>query len=249
VPINGHGALGKPLYTSPSNSNSLLNSISCYRTRTRCTLVGQVNQKPNVVTIVGSTVTAHQLATPAKLLGVDLNSVSCPTATKCFAAGVGSINNKELGIIVPIVKGVPTGDVLVHAASYNGLSATACVSATTCYAIGFGSKRTEVLTVHNGKVTGSASAPKGVPLYDIACQSAHTCYAVGSAPPKVSGNTVGAVLPIHNGKLGKLQMTKVTTLYAGGDTDSREVESGFKGGIAIIGDDLQHEHKSILSIS
>jgi hypothetical protein len=249
VPINSHGALGKPLYISPANSNSELNGIDCYRTRSHCTLVGQVGQQPSVVTIVGSTVTTHQLTLTGKILGGALNSVSCPTATKCFAAGYVGTETKQSGIIVTIVNGVPTGHVFAHAATDNGLRAISCVSASTCYATGFGAERSLVFTVHNGKVTHEVAAPKGVPLYDLSCEGAHTCYAVGSVPPKVSGNSFGAVLPIRNGKLGKLQRTSVTTLYAGGDTDSIEVESGFKGGIAIIGDDLRYEHKTILSIS
>jgi hypothetical protein len=250
VPVSAHGAIGKPVTISPANSNDLLNSIACHPTRTHCTLVGVLDGALNVVVVTGSRVTAHQLAVPARLQGVDLLAVACPSATTCYAAGAGSINGKELGLIVPIVNGVPTSYSLVPSASYDGLSGIACATSTTCYAIGFGTNRSRVYTVRAGKVTRSVPAPKSVPLWGIACQSAHVCDAVGSAPPpKRVGNPWGAVLPIRNGRLGKIEITAVTPLYEGGDSESTEPVTGFHGGIAIIGDDLMRNHATILSIS
>jgi hypothetical protein len=249
VPVSAHGALGAPIFISANNSNSLFNSISCYRTATHCTLVGQVNGMPNVATVIGSTVTAHQQAIPTNLLGASLGSVSCPTATKCYATGVGSVNGKELGLIVSIVNGVPTTRMLVKSASYTGLTAIACENATTCYALGSTIHRERIYTIRNGKVTASVLVPKGTELYGLACENAHLCDGVGSAQPKKSGNSLGAVLPIHSGKLGTVQKTRVTTLYAGGDNESTEPVSGFHNGLAIIGDAITVQRRSTLSIS
>jgi hypothetical protein len=198
-------------------------------------------------------VTAHALATSTRFQGGNLTSVSCPTATRCFASGIGSVKNAEVGLIVPIVNGVPTGYVAVHATSADGLTAIACPTSTTCYALGLTARVDKVFTFHNGKVTASKPVPSGGRLNDIVCQGAHLCDASGSAV-KGSGNTHGAVLPIRNGVLGKLQLTSVTTLYAGGDTDSIETMTGFKGGIAMIGFDnnqvvTRNVKKTILSIS
>lgn len=232
VPVSSHGVVGKPIALGTAAGVSLAN-IACHPTRTHCTAVGGYNQTVEVVTVTGTTPTEHDLTLPTSVAGIQINGVSCPSATECYAVGAASLHNKEHGVVLPIHDGVPGTPVYVASASYNGMISIACASATTCVSTGYSQFRTFLYALRNGKVTRTSKLANGVEMDGVACQSAHLCDAVGFKSAK--GRQGGAVLPIHNGKPGKLQVTDITQQFTAGGGDGEGPVAGFRGGIEIIG--------------
>ena len=81
-----------------------------------------------------------------------LNSISCPTATDCYAAGLVNYNPS----IVPITSGIPGTAVTIPDAWYvNGID---CTSAGNCVAVGENSDEQGILgDLVNGKVAPTTS--------------------------------------------------------------------------------------------
>jgi hypothetical protein len=165
--------------------------------------------------------------------GIQINAVACPSATECYAVGTVSIHSKLHGVVLPIHEGVPGAPVYVATASYDGMTSIACTSATTCVSLGSSQFRIFVYALRDAKVTRTTKVASNVGLDGIACQSAHLCDAVGLKSDKRGEG--GAVLPIHNGKPGKLQVTGITQQYTAGGGDGKGPVAGFRGGIEIIG--------------
>ncbi len=123
----------------------------------------------------------------------NLQSVSCETASRCFAVGIGPVDRDD-AVMVAIVNGEPIK--ATQLPTFNGLYGISCPTATTCYAVGYDSNddADAVTTI----TAGHASAPAEVPgggewLNAISCPSATQCYAAGlvnynpSIDPIVSG--------------------------------------------------------------
>jgi hypothetical protein len=240
IPVSSHGSFGKPMSLGNAADVNLQN-IACKPVRTHCTAVGAANQTVYVVTVNGSTKTEHDLTLPLRVAGAGIKGLACPSATECYAIGAVSIKQKEHGLIVPIHNGVPGSPVYVASASYDGMVAIGCSSATTCDLLGASEFHVFVYAVHSAKVTRTSKLPLGLSLDGIACQSAHLCDAVGTKKGK------GAVLPIRNGKPGKVQVSGVTEDYSAGGGDGEGPVAGYHGGIEIIGFGTTNYHSLISS--
>jgi hypothetical protein len=232
VPVSSHDVVGKPIALGTAAGVSLAN-IACHPSKARCTAVGGNGQTIEVVTVTGTTPTEHDLTLPSRVVGIQINGLACPSATECYAIGAASIHSKEHGVVLPIHHGVPGTPVYVATASYNGMISIACTSSATCVATGYSRLRTFLYALRNGKVTRTSKLARGVEMDGVACQSAHLCDAVGFKNTK--GHQGGSVLPIHNGKPGKVQVTYITQQFTAGGGDGEGPVAGFRHGIEIIG--------------
>ena len=125
----------------------------------------------------------------------DLESVSCASATVCYAVGLAASSLDE-AVLVRVVNGQPA--LVTRLPDFIGLYGIACPAATTCYAVGYDNSDDAgaVTTITNG----TASAPAEVPndgntpwLNAISCPTATQCYAAGLV------NYVPAIVPITSG--------------------------------------------------
>ncbi len=125
----------------------------------------------------------------------DLESVSCASATVCYAVGLAASSLDE-AVLVRVVNGQPAS--VTRLPDFIGLYGIACPAATTCYAVGYDNSGDAgaVTTITNGR----ASAPAEVPndgntpwLNAISCPTATQCYAAGLV------NYVPAIVPITSG--------------------------------------------------
>lgn len=124
----------------------------------------------------------------------NLESVSCASATQCYAVGLAPSDDDEAAL-VSIVDGWP-GSVTPLPALI-GLYGIACPTETTCYAVGYddSTDADAVVTVTDGH----ASAPQQIDtsvewLNAISCPTATQCYATGLVDytPSVVPITAGA---------------------------------------------------------
>ena len=181
------GSAGRPVVHLTGRRVLSLNGI--YRYPTGRTV--QVGQTPGgrgaIVTRRAGTVAVPGVS--------DLLSVSCTTATVCYAVGIGPINDDD-AVIVKIVNGRPVTVTQNHA--FIGLYGVACVSGTTCYGVGYdnASDGSAVTTL----TRGAASAPAEVPgngansnLFSLSCPTTTQCYAAGLL------NYAPAIVPITRG--------------------------------------------------
>jgi hypothetical protein len=245
--VNKNGTQSKPIGLGAAAS-SQLNQIACHPTRTHCTLVGGNGSQIYIVVLNGTTATGSTVTLPAGQEVSGIGGLSCPTASQCYAAGAISVGAKLRGFVVSIKIGVANGRLLVPSASYEGLVSISCATATSCAAIGYSQRYSYAYVLHNGKLSHTAKAPKRVTLFGVACETAHLCEVAADKQQK-TGNPKGAIVPMRNGKLGKPQVSSVTTEYFGGSTEGTAVITAFHGGIAAIGPDLKREKDTILSIS
>jgi hypothetical protein len=140
----------------------------------------------------GVVVTAA-LGTLAVADTTNLQSVSCESASRCFAVGIGPVERDD-AVLVAIVNGQPTK--VTQLRTFNGLYGIACPTSSTCYAVGYDSNddADAVMTISNGRASAPAEVPGGGEwLNAISCPSATQCYAAGlvnyspSIDPIVSG--------------------------------------------------------------
>lgn len=132
----------------------------------------------------------------------DLESVSCTTASVCYAVGLATSDLDE-AVLVQVVDGQPTS--VTDLPAFIGLYGIACPTSSTCYAVGYDNSDDagSVTTITNG----TASAPAEVPndgytpwLNAISCPTATECYAAGlvnytpSIVPITSGTPQAAVI-------------------------------------------------------
>jgi hypothetical protein len=242
--VSANGKIGKPINLGEGET---LTSVACYPTRAHCTFAGFAGQVLHVVTLAGSTPVDHDLTLASSVAGATVRWLACESAS-CYAVGNASIKGKVRGFVIPITAGVPGNPTYVASASYYGIVSIACPSATTCYALGSARLHQFVYTVRSGKVTRSVKLPAKQYLYGIACRSASVCDAAGFKLARV-GNPLGAVLPIHRGKPGKLETSKVAAGYSSGDSEGVGPISAFHGGIMILGVDVKHEYSTLVSAS
>jgi hypothetical protein len=249
VPIGKSGKPGKPMGLGAAATGQL-QQIACFPRNTHCVMAGGPDggSTVDIVTLDGNQATSATLTLPGTNVFSEINAMSCPAATQCYAAGDVSLNGKQRGLIISIKNGQPIGQALVTSASDLGIIGISCPTVSLCEAIGVGNTHEWVYTVQNGKVTHSAKTPKGFGLFGIACENVHLCVAAGDKQEKV-GNPKGALVPVRNGSLGKPQVSSVTVEYDGGGGDGTAVIAGFNGGVAAVGDDLSNDSDTILSIS
>jgi hypothetical protein len=126
----------------------------------------------------------------------DLESVSCATATQCYAVGLGALNSDE-AVLVSIKDGHAVK--VTDLPAFIGLYGVACPGATTCYAVGYDNAddADAVTTITNG----TASAPVEVAgggewLNAISCPTTTDCYAVGLV------NYNPSIVPVTSGEPG-----------------------------------------------
>jgi hypothetical protein len=236
VSISGH--LGKPVSLASSQTGA--QAVACHSARTNCTFAGTAAGMIQVQTLVGSTLTSKTEALPQAPNEEQINSIACPSSSFCLAVGSAFAHGKVDGLVVPIKVGVPGTPILIaRGASQDanaGIVQVSCVTATRCYAAGIGQSRSFVYTVSNGKLTHTATMAKGILLFGIACRSAHLCDAVGENNGPRVGTSGAAIVPIQNGRPGKVQLTSVTSCYGvsrGGNSENGA--AGFRGGIITTG--------------
>jgi Phosphoesterase family len=126
----------------------------------------------------------------------NLESVSCTSASRCYAVGLATVNSDE-GVLVTIVNGQPT-TVKTEPAWY-GLYGISCPTATTCEAVGYDTAdiADAVTTITNGVPTAPTEVTGGGEwLNAISCPTATECYAAGLV------NYNPSIVPIVNGTPG-----------------------------------------------
>jgi hypothetical protein len=123
----------------------------------------------------------------------NLESVSCPTATVCWAAGLATVNTDE-AVLVKIVNGQPVE--LRRVPTFYGLYGISCTTATSCEAVGYDTSdiADAVTTITSGVPGAPAEVTGGGEwLNAISCPTATQCYAAGLV------NYVASVVPIVSG--------------------------------------------------
>jgi hypothetical protein len=140
----------------------------------------------------------------------DLDAVSCPTATLCYA--VGATKNLK-GELVKIRNGVPSMPVIVSGAV--GLFAIDCPTVTFCEVAGTGGNGSgAVLSISSGKpgaVHGLDWAPQAV-----SCPASSTCVIAGSSR---TSTTMLEAAVISHGKVGTPHIRKVPNSRGSGLLD------------------------------
>jgi hypothetical protein len=123
----------------------------------------------------------------------NLESVSCPAAGLCWAAGLATVGTDQ-AVLVKIVNGQPVS--VRRLASFYGLYGISCPAAATCEAVGYDTSgiADAVTTITNGKPGAPAEVHGGGEwLNAISCPSTTECYAAGLV------NYVASVVPITRG--------------------------------------------------
>jgi hypothetical protein len=125
-----------------------------------------------------------------------LESVSCPSATQCYAVGLAPTND-DAGVLVSIVNGQPTS--VTEDTAFIGLMGISCPTDSTCYAVGYDNANDadSVTTITSGQPGPPVEVQGGGEwLNAISCPTATTCYAAGLV------NFSPAVVPITSGTPG-----------------------------------------------
>jgi hypothetical protein len=192
-----------------TTSGSLLSAVTC-PTRTACVAVGAYNAdsgKPRGLIVTGSGTAWHAAGAPlppGAKNGLVLDSVACPSATKCVATGTDGLGS-EAGLVTgygskwtTVSSPLPAGADASIADKF--LYQVACPTASAC--VTFGQYADKAGNGHIMMVTGSGSTWKateaplpanaiavpwdavgvmGPPIADtVSCPSPADCYAVGA---------------------------------------------------------------------
>ena len=123
----------------------------------------------------------------------NLESVSCPTASTCWAAGLATVGSDK-GVLVKVVHGLPVS--VKRLPAWYGLYGISCPTATSCEAVGYDTSNiADAVTTITKGVAGAPVPVKGGGewLNAISCPTAKQCYAAGLV------NFVAAVVPITSG--------------------------------------------------
>ncbi len=128
-----------------------------------------------------------------------LESVSCTSASQCYAVGLAPSNDDE-GVLVSIRNGKPTS--ATPEPAFLGLYGIDCPTASTCYAVGYDNSddADAVTTISNGQAGPANEVEPGQGVGEwlnaISCPTATQCFAVGFV------NYYPAIVPITNGTPG-----------------------------------------------
>jgi hypothetical protein len=123
----------------------------------------------------------------------NLESVSCPAANLCWAAGLATAGTDQ-AVLVKIVNGQPVS--VRRVASFYGLYGISCPATASCEAVGYDTSHIAdaVTTITNGKPGAPARVKGGGEwLNAISCPTTTKCYAAGLV------NYVASVVPIDRG--------------------------------------------------
>ena len=186
-------------------SNSNLNAISC-PTSTECFAVGRgtttIITSPAVIietTDGGNTWQGTSLPSGLGLSNGSLRAISCPTSTKCFTSGRGSVvlrttngGNTWQGTRLPSGLGLSGGN----------FDAISCPMSTECLAVGYGNEDLDavlVKTTNGGNTWQVTRLPSGLGISGdksdaISCPTSTECFAAGGDDTQESDNTNPAVL-------------------------------------------------------
>jgi phosphatidylinositol-3-phosphatase len=124
----------------------------------------------------------------------NLMSISCVSASTCYAVGLGILNNDDAAVVT-VVNGIPaTVTQVPDMYAFYGVS---CPTTSTCYAVGYDTSDAAdaVVTITNGVPGQPIEVPEnGAPwLNAISCPTATQCYAAGI------NNYQAAIVPIVSG--------------------------------------------------
>ena len=123
----------------------------------------------------------------------NLESISCPTSTTCWAVGLATVNSDQ-AVLVKIVNGRPTS--VQRLSAFYALYGIDCPTAATCEAVDYDTEdiADAVTTISNGVAGAPVEVPGGGEwLNAISCASANDCDAVGLV------NFTASVVPISDG--------------------------------------------------
>jgi hypothetical protein len=218
--------------TLPSSmSSAAITGVSCVSAK-RCEMVGEGNVNGDDVGLAaawnGSAWSSQSTPNPAKATWVNLNAVSCTSATSCEAAGDSEVEvtANDPRALAETWNGsswalqtaaAPAG------ATNNTLSDVSCVSASFCAAVGThfndAGNQVNLAEIWNGtswliKAAPDLTSEDGAAdseLYSVSCVSASFCQAVGTGP-------AGADAALWNGSSWTTQ-----AIVGGADVDPQEV--------------------------
>ena len=170
--VNGH-----PTTVAPDKDFIGLYGVACV-TASTCYGVGYDNNSDGSAV---TTITNGQPSAPAEVPdnggNSNLFSISCPTTTQCYAAGLIQYSPA----VVPITSGVPSASIAVPNAWYlNGID---CTSVGNCVVVGENSISQGTVTALKNGVMGATQAVAGTSyLYGVGCSPAGSCTLAGTSP-------------------------------------------------------------------
>ena len=139
----------------------------------------------------------------------NLESISCPMSTTCWAVGLATVNSDQAAL-VKIVNGRPTS--VQRLSAFYALYGIDCPTADSCEAVGYDTEdiADAVTTISNGVAGAPVEVPSGGEwLNAISCASATECDAVGLV------NFTASVVPISDG-MPQLPLTIPNAWYVNG---------------------------------
>ncbi len=183
------GWTDQPIPEPQQGSN--LFGVACSKA-SACTAVGDSPKGPGTVPLAerwnGSSWTIQSAPAPAGVKISQLNSVSCPSPSRCLAVGDATAGGKT----VPLAElwngaswKIETTPAPAHQ-PVSELNGIACPSVSRCFSVGLtgnGSIRKVLAEAWNGKhwiIQQTPSAASGDGLNAVSCESGASCMAVGS---------------------------------------------------------------------
>jgi hypothetical protein len=229
-------------------TDSSLDSIAC-SSETDCMAVGRLAHGTTATTLAEQWNGASwaRVATPrleAGGNGFNLDGVSCPAPTECFAVGGDNLGTSSAHPLIERWNGntwFSAAPASVPADGY--FNAVSCLSVNHCWAVGY--SRSGVLVQHwdgYAWTTSSASGVRSGPALDIdtvSCRAAAMCWAggqAGSGEPLLLRFERGAwhsvtatALPTMNGAIGAVDCASPDDCWAVGGTASAAMAANFNG--------------------
>jgi hypothetical protein len=142
----------------------------------------------------------------------NVTSISCPTATLCWAAGWTTQPNTE-GFIAKIVNGIPSGATVIDGAVE--LDALSCPTTTFCLAVADQESGDNdvsgVMAIRNGNAGKLLQIAGDPSVFDVSCSSAKSCEAVGDGTKTDPFHDRALVTSVSNGKPGHAHAVKGST--------------------------------------
>jgi phosphatidylinositol-3-phosphatase len=187
---------GKPLAVRADPAFYGLYGIDCSDS-TSCVAVGyDTSDIADAVT----TITSGVPSAPAEVAGGGewLNSISCPTASQCYATGLVNYTAS----IVPISDGVPQTPITIPNAWY--LNAIDCTSVGNCVVAGEAGNEGQgfVGSLVNGSVGPDQEVPGTEYLYGVGCALDGDCLLTGASKPGTDGYSSGVTVADTDGQVG-----------------------------------------------
>lgn len=168
---------GRPTTVTPDTDFIGLYGVTCVTADT-CYGVGYDNNSDGSSV---TTITDGQPSAPAEVPNnggnSNLFSISCPSTTQCYAAGLIQYSPA----IVPITSGVPSASIAVPNAWYlNGID---CTSVGNCVVVGENDNSQGTVTALTNGVIGTTQAVGGTSyLYGVGCAPDGNCTLAGTSP-------------------------------------------------------------------